>query len=354
MIRILIAEDSRVVAMLLKAIIDAQPGMTVVGTAHNGREAVHLVRELKPDLVTMDIRMPVMDGLEATREIMESNPLPIVIISASVSNEELNITFRALEAGALAVIEKPYGPAHAAYATISENLTNTIWAMAEVKVVRRRKKEVAKPVVAPVAVHLQASEQYQYEVAVVGCSTGGPQALHSIIGQMPADYPLPVLVAQHISPGFISGMAEWLDSSSKLHVKLAEHDEILQPATIYLAPDDRHLIIHRSSKSLKVALSDALKVKGFRPSATPLFRSAADACGRTAIGVILTGMGDDGAEGLLSLRQAGGRTIAQDEKSCVVFGMPGSAIRLNAVERVLDLNKIASSLSALGQQEENS
>jgi len=347
MIRILIVEDSIVVSMLLKAMLAAERDFEVVGHARNGKEGVALAQELKPDLITMDIRMPVMDGFEATCEIMSSNPIPIVVISSSVDAEELRITFRAIEMGALAVIEKPFGPKHPDYDRGRRNMIQTIRAMASVKVVRRnRKNDRVRPV--DVCRH-RAPLKRPYELIAIGCSTGGPQVLKSILSALPAGFPLPIVIVQHISHGFVLGLASWLNSISPLEVKVVRHAEPLLPGTVYIAPDDRHLLVTRSGSGLHASLSDAPLVGQFRPSATPLLQSVATTCGEMAIGMLLSGMGDDGAVGLLALHQAKGHTLAQDQASSVVFGMPGSAIKLNAVDEVLGIDEIASYLDAAVQ-----
>ena len=346
MIRILIAEDSQVVALLLKALFELEPDMQVVGHARNGREAVQMTHELKPDLVTMDIRMPVMDGFEATRQIMASDPTPIVVVSASVDNEELSITFKAIEEGALSVIEKPRGISHPDFDTIRRELIETVRAMAEVKVIRRR--FFARPadvdIGAPIVPPLQSGAR-SYELLAIGCSTGGPQVLHRIFSSLAAGFPVPIVVTQHISKGFIGGLIDWLSVSTPLKVKVAQAGEKLQPGTIYFAPDDRHLKVLRSGPELVVSLGIEPEVNGFRPSACPMFKSVASACGKQAVGVLLTGMGVDGAEGLLAMRKAGGHTLVQDEESSVVYGMPGAALALDAADQVVEIDRMSSYLT---------
>jgi len=339
MIRILMAEDSQVVGMLLKAIFDAEPDMKVVGIAATGREAVKMTHDLKPDLITMDIRMPEMDGFEATRMIMSTTPTPIVVISASTSDLELKIAFRAIEEGALSVIEKPHGMGHPDFEKIRHEIVETVRAMAEIKVVRRR-----RPPVQEISAHLfekiSPDEAGSYEVVAIGCSTGGPQALQAILSMLPQDYPIPITVVQHIAKGFVTGLVEWLKGSCLLNVKLAEDGEPLHSGTAYFAPDERHLTVIRSNGNLAVALTDDPSVNRFKPSATPLLESVARVCGNKGVGAILTGMGGDGAEGLQLLHKAKGHTFIQDESSSVVFGMPAQALALKAVDQILELNQI--------------
>jgi len=345
MINILITEDSDVVAALLQGIFQAEPDLRVVGRARNGREAVTLAHELKPDLVTMDIRMPVMDGFEATRMIMATQPLPIVVISSSVDDEELRITFRAIEEGALAVIEKPRGLSHPDFERIRRELVETCRAMAEVKVVRRRRPQPSLAIFQPPMPRRSAG----HEVVGLALSTGGPQALSTLLAGMPVGYPLPLLVVQHISPGFVGGLVSWLRGQTLLEVCLAKADMPLQAGTVYVAPDARHLEVARRDGRLYTSLSSEPAVERFRPSATALFHSLARCCGATAIGGIFTGMGTDGSEGLLALHRAGGHVFAQDEESSVVYGMPGAARAAGCVDQVVPLARIPTHLIELAR-----
>ncbi len=349
MIRILITEDSEVVALLLKAIFDAEPDMQVVGHARNGREAVQMVNDLRPDLVTMDIRMPMMDGFEATRLIMATNPVPIVVISSSVDDEELHITFRAIEEGALAVMEKPRGLGHPDFEPMRREMVETIRAMAEVKVVRRwiQRPQPSQDIF---QTEIRRRKEATYELLVIGCSTGGPQTLHALFASLPVGFPLPIVVVQHISRGFVGGLVAWLKGATLLDVKLAEAGEVLCGGTIYFAPDDRHLGVRREQTTLRASLERGDAADRHCPSVSCLFDSAAESCGRSAIGVLLTGMGEDGARGLLHMRQRGGHTVVQDEESSVVYGMPGSALALDAVEQVVRLSELPGYLTRLASK----
>lgn len=343
MIRILITDDSDVTAQLLAAIFKAEPDMQVVGRARDGREAVTLAHALKPDLITMDIRMPVMDGFDATRMIMTTDPTPIVVISSNVDDEELRITFRAIDEGALAVIEKPLGPAHQDFLRARRELVETVRAMAEVKVVRRRRPKPGPRIFRTEVKRREGG----YEVVGIACSTGGPQALATLVSSLPVGFPLPLVVVQHISPGFVGGLADWLQGQTLLDVLVARDGQILQPGVVHIAPDAHHLRVVRASGQLRVSLDDGPPIERFRPSGTVLFDSLVQCCGAGAIGGILTGMGSDGAAGLAALHAAGASTFAQDEASSVVFGMPGTAIALGAVDHVLPLNQISAHLLEL-------
>lgn len=348
MLRILIIEDSSVVALLLKAIFQQQPDMQVVGHAKDGREGVQMAHDLKPDVITMDIRMPVMDGFEATRMIMNDNPIPIVVVSSSVDNEELRITFRAIEEGALAVMEKPRGYTHPDFESIRRDLVDTVRAMASVRMFRRQKFERPKDVdIFETAIHQRTRA---YELLAIGCSTGGPQVLHQVFSLLPVGFPVPVVVTQHISKGFVGGLVAWLAGNTLLRVKLAEHGESLMPGCVYFAPDDRHLLVARGPNGLAVQLSDAEPCNGFRPSVSPMFKSIAETCRGRAVGALLTGMGADGADGLLEMRRAGSHTVVQDEKSAVVYGMPGAAIAIDAVDQIVSLDKLSAYFSSIVRQ----
>lgn len=345
MIKILITEDSDVVAILLQSILDAEPDMRVVARARNGREAVTLAHELKPDLVTMDIRMPVMDGFDATRMIMATHPLPIVVVSSSVDDEELRITFRAIDEGALAVIEKPRGLHHPDFEAIRRELVETVRAMAEVKVVRRRRPQPSTEIFQTELPRRSA----HYELVGLALSTGGPQALATVLAGMPVGYPLPLVVVQHISPGFVGGLVGWLRGQTLLEVRMAEADLALAPGTVHIAPDGHHLEVTRRNGRLYAQLSDAPPIERFRPSGTALFHSMAHCCGASGIGGILTGMGADGTDGLIALHRAGGHVFAQDENSAVVYGMPGAARAAGCVDRVVPLARIPTHLIELAR-----
>jgi two-component system chemotaxis response regulator CheB len=324
---------------LLREILSSDPEIEVVGHAKNGSEAVELTRRLQPDLVTMDVHMPQMNGLEATKEIMIVVPTPIVIVTGSSGALEVEGSMHALRAGALEVLAKPLGPGAPAFEESARKVIASVKAMAQVKVVRHwrsRPSGEEAPRVVP--------GREGCRLVAVAASTGGPAALHQLLKTLPGDFAAPILVVQHISAGFTSGLAYWLGGVCDLHVKLADQGESLQPHTVYLAPDNRHLGVTSQGTA---HLSDGEPIGGFRPSATFLFESTARAYGRSAVTVILTGMGEDGVAGLRAVRQAGGRIIAQDEKSSVVFGMPGAAINAGFADQVLPLGDIAGRLVEL-------
>lgn len=338
MIRVLIVDDSPTARALLSAVFAGDPELAVVGEAADGLQGVEMTRRLRPDVVTMDIRMPRMDGFEATKEIMIETPTPIVIVTGSRAIKDVDMSMHALRAGALAIVEKPIGPEAAGFDGEARNLIAQVKMMAQVKVVRHW-----RPAPSGARSRAGAAVNQNTQVVALASSTGGPAALECVLSHMPADFPAPILVVQHISRGFVKGLADWLNKAGPLQVKVADDAEPLKKRTVYLAPDDCHL----TAASGRIVLSHAAAVGGFRPSATPLFESVARAFGPAATAVILTGMGDDGVAGLASIRSAGGRVLAQDEKSCIVFGMPAAAIATGLVDEVLPLDAIAGRLVEL-------
>lgn len=337
-IRVLVVEDSAVVREFLVAVLEADPELHVAGTARDGAEAVEAVPRLRPDVITMDIHMPRMDGLEATRRIMETCPRPIVIVSGSTDWREVVGSFDAMEAGALAVLPRPPGPGHPDHASAAAELVRTVKLMAEVKLVRRwpRPRPVAARPRAP-AMGL-APESSKVGIVAIGASTGGPPVLHGILAALPRDFPAPLAIVQHMAVGFIGGFAEWLAQTSSMPVHLAAHGQSLLPGHVYLAPDGQQMTVVRGGR---VVLTDGAPEHGLRPSASCLFRSVAEAYGCDAIAGLLTGMGRDGAEELKLLKDRGAITFVQDKDSSVVHGMAGEAIRLDAAMLVLPPEKIA-------------
>jgi two-component system chemotaxis response regulator CheB len=343
MIKVLVVDDSPVICEFLVHILSSDPMMQVIGTASDGEEAVEAVMRLKPDIVTMDIHMPKMDGWEATRRIMKTQPTPIVIVSGSSTVKEVTTAFRALEGGALAVVPRPKGISDPEYETTARELIQTVKLMSEVKVVRRWPRLIKEPV--PLTpVEKIKSAPAEVKVVAIGSSTGGPVVLQTILSLLPKEFPAPVLIVQHVASGFISGFAEWLANSSPLPVRVAVDNERLMPGHVYLAPDGFHMGV---SAGNRIMLSKGEPEKGLRPSVSYLFRSVAQVFGRNAIGVLLTGMGRDGAEELKLMKDKGAITIAQDKESSIVHGMPGEAISLGAATYVLPPERIASALATI-------
>lgn len=339
MITVLIVDDSAVARQYIRHILESDPEVRVIGTANDGEGAVEFLKEHTPDVVTMDINMPGMNGHEATRIIMETNPVPIVIVSASYDRSDVEQSFRAMEAGAVAILEKPAGPGHPDFGSTSRELLKTVKLMSEVRVVRRWRKGRLKETRPEAATALKCPR-----LVVIGASTGGPPVIQTILSGLSPGFKAPVMIVQHIAKGFIGGMAEWLSNETALPIGIAEEGEALKSGRIYFAPDGYHMGIVNGGK---VALSKAPPENGIRPSVAHLFRSAIAAYGADAVGILLTGMGKDGASELKQMRDCGALTIAQDKESSVVYGMPGEAVRLDGATLVLPPERIAARLASL-------
>lgn len=336
MIKCLLVDDSQTVLAVIKRMLIAAKDISVVGTALNGKEALELIPVTHPDVICTDLHMPVMDGLEFTKEVMERFPIPILVVSVSVQEGSKNV-FNLLEAGAVDIFLKPRAGMESDFTAIAERLQRRVRIVAGVAVIRRVKK--AK--IVSEVLRINAKNGFKYSIVVIGASTGGPQALQSIFSRLPSGFPLPIICVQHIEAGFLGGFIDWLRVSSRMKVVVAADGEKPAPGTVYLSPEDRHLVLDELGRfrSLK---EDPLN--GHRPSITITFKSVAKRYGGGVIGIILSGMGMDGAEGMKAVSDAGGVTIAQDEKTSVVFSMPQHAIELGAVDFVLPLDEIPSAI----------
>lgn len=332
-IRVLIVEDSPVIRQFLEHIIARDPRLEVAQAVGTGEEALQTLAGLAPDVISMDIRLPGMNGFEATQRIMRESPTPIVVVSASVEREDLQITMNALRAGALTVLEKPTGVLSTDYEVLAERLCTQLAIMSQVKVVRRWVE--ARP--APCLHHRAAPRLGGYRALGIVSSTGGPNALIQLLGGLGKGFPLPILAVQHIASTFLEGFASWLDGVCPFSVEIVKDRSLMEPGKVYLAAQDHHL--RAENGFVRVTRSQAVCAQ--RPSGTVLFESMAAAFGRRSLGVLLTGMGDDGAAGLLRLRQSGAYTIAEDESTAVVYGMPAEAVRLGGVSESLPLPAIA-------------
>jgi len=346
MIRVLVVEDSPTVSEFLLQILCSDPAIEVVGTAETGEEALEAVERFRPDIITMDIHMPRMNGFDATRRIMETHPTPIVIVSGAADATDTAKAFRAIESGALAVLSKPAGQGHPEHEQTKADLVRTVKLMSEVKVVRRwpryRPPEEGPETSLCKGIRLQAT-QSQPRIVAIGASTGGPPVLQTILAALPKNFPIPVLIVQHIAAGFTQGLVEWLAQSSSLPVHLPAHGQVVLPGHVYVAPDGLHMAVGADHVQLR---SDGPEA-GLRPSVACLFRSVAKAYGPSAVGVLLTGMGKDGAWELKLMKEQGAMTIAQDRETSVVHGMPGEAIRLGGATYVLPPEKIRLALASL-------
>jgi len=327
MIKVLLADDSAVVRAVLRDILAATDDITVVGEAENGKAAVDLTAQLKPDLVVMDIVMPVMDGLAAIETIMARCPTPILVLSATMNDREVNHAFSAIRKGALDIIEKPGKQLLFEGDGFSAQVIEKVRMLARIKVIRRWPSKRKTAV-------LNAGYQGDPRtILAIGASTGGPKAVMHIVKSLPPDFGGAVFIVQHIASGFARGFAQWLDQECALKVRLAVDGQQLGRGEVLVAPDDQHMMFENG----KVRLVKGEPVNCCRPSIDVFFNSLADAEGARVVGVLLTGMGKDGARGLDRIRKLGGVTIAQDERTSVVFGMPKAAIALDAADEILPL-----------------
>lgn len=342
-IRVLLVDDSAVSLEIIRRMLATAPEIQVVGTAANGVEALELIPQIRPDVICTDLHMPKMDGLELTRAVMTRNPLPILVLSVSVRAEQTHNIFQMLEAGALDILAKPLGGRESDFGIIAHDLITKIRILSGVKVIGARRAGVDAVAKAPPP-SLSGLAASPPRIIGIGASTGGPQALEMVLGQLPADFPLPLLCVQHIAQGFMQGLVDWLARSSRIRVRTAIEGAQALGGTAYFPPNDRHLEIDETGA---FRCSSALPFSGHRPSVDIAFSSLARRYGSAAVGVLLTGMGQDGAQGMLDIARAGGLTIAQDEESSVVFGMPRRAIELGAACRVLPLDQIGPALRGL-------
>lgn len=347
-IRVLLVDDSAIALEFMRRMLLPAPDIEVVGTAGDGQQALNLIGRLHPDVICTDLHMPRMDGLALTREIMARRPLPVLVLSVSVQVDQERNIFSMLEAGALDILAKPRGGEQSNFDAIALDFITKIRVLAGVKVIRRTGSPSPPGPGPAVAAQNWAEPELRPQIIGIGASTGGPQAFDRILRQLPADFSLPVVCIQHITPGFMGGLVRWLASSCKIKILTAENGAEPMPGVAYFPPDDRHLEIDASGRLHCSALPAS---KGHRPSIDMCLTSIAQRYGSAATGVLLTGMGQDGAQGLLDIRKAGGITFAQNEASSVVFGMPRRAMEIGAALQVLAIEQIGPALCRLARME---
>ncbi len=335
--KVLIVDDSAIVRRLLSDALAECEDIEVVGTAPDPYIARDKILALKPDVLTLDIEMPRMDGLTFLKKLMRHHPLPVIVIS-SLGQSGSRQAMEALESGAVEVLAKPGGPY--SVGELRDNLAGKIRAAAAARIRKPGVEVAARPAVVPAVVQGPADPADAETVIAIGASTGGTEAIHEVLMGMPANGP-GIVITQHIPPVFSRAFANRMNELCPMRVKEAENGDSVLPGTALVAPGDYHLVLRKSATGYRVEVKEGPRVCYQRPSVDVLFRSVAAAAGRKAVGVILTGMGADGAEGMLKMREAGAVTIAQDEASCVVFGMPREAIRVGAVAKVTPLHRIA-------------
>jgi two-component system, chemotaxis family, protein-glutamate methylesterase/glutaminase len=342
-IRVLVVDDSAVVREVLVSLLESDAAISVVGQAATGAEAVEMTATLKPDLVTMDLMMPGMNGMEATRRIMARHPTPVLFLSAYFdSRDGMYSRADALAAGALDVVEKPALIPDWRWRASAGALIQKVKSLSQVPVIAHI--HGARRLLAQEAAQADAFPGPAADIVAIGASSGGPRVLEELLSTLPATYALGIIIVQHMTDGFTTGLMRWLQEKCVLPVKVAEEGDAIVPRRVLFTPEDMHLVVQAGGR---VHLSDAAPVNGHRPSIDVTFKSVARCYGARSAGILLTGMGADGAEGLLAIRQAGGVTMAQDEASCTVFGMPRAAIEMGAAQQVLSPAGLIRSLNAL-------
>ncbi len=335
MIKVLVVDDSLVMRKTISRMLSKDQHIEVVGTAVDGKDALEKIAALKPDLITMDIEMPVMNGLETLRHIMANDPIPVIMMSA-LTKEGAEITMEALNLGACDFVTKDFSGIANSLAAKETELITKIKNVARNKVTFLLKKLniVKRPVI------LNLNQKIKHEVLSIGASTGGPPVLQHILKSLPKDFPLPIVIAQHMPKLFTQSFAQRLDSVSQIHVKEAEEKEILTPGVALIAPGNTHMALKRRGKDVIVEFVEGTQYI-YRPSVDLLMSSTANAYGEQSIGVILTGMGNDGLNGMKEMKEKKGYIIAQDEDTCVVYGMPRAVVSANLADAVLPIDKIS-------------
>ena len=352
-IRVLVVDDSAFMRKIITDILAGSPEIEVIGKARNGQEAIEKVTELRPDVVTMDLEMPGLDGLHALGYIMSECPTPVIMLSGAESRQA-DVTMTAFQYGAVDFILKPSGNISLDMTKIKDEIVKKVKAASSVQVHKLGFiEEEKKPDVIKVKSLKESSESVKkslfHKIIVIGSSTGGPRALQQVIPLLPSNLHAPVLVVQHMPAGFTKSLAERLNSQSMIKVREAAEGDILESGTVYIAPGDYHMTIKQQkiNGDLKevIALTRGEKVQGVRPSVDVLLNSVAPIFGQNSLGVILTGMGSDGTDGIRKLKLAGGKVIAEDESTCVVYGMPRSVIEQKLADYILPIGRIAESIA---------
>ncbi len=346
-IRVLIVDDSAFVRRAVERMLAPTPGLKIVGTAANGREAIEQVRVLRPDVVVMDVNMPEMDGLEALRHIMAETPTSVVMLS-TLTREWAEPTLAALDIGAVDFLDKSAAGTTMDIYALAPVLREKVLAAAGASVAPLERGDATARTVPDGVTRLPVSGRY--EVVVIGASTGGPRALVEVLSQLPGTFPTGIVIAQHMPPGFTETLAERLDQRTAFEVREGASGMRVQPGHVILAPGGKQITLARDSAGVHVDIDAGPSNLLHRPSVDLLFQSAAEVVGDRAIGVVLTGMGDDGARGLRALRQAGGRTLAESEATAVIYGMPRAAAE--SAEWILDLRAIAGALVEIARRSE--
>jgi len=340
MIKVLVVDDSAFMRKIVSDIFNQTPGFIVMDTARSGLDAIEKLKRNKPDVITMDVEMPGMDGLSALKIIMEQYPTPVVMLS-SLTKDGAEATLKALELGAIDFVAKA-GGVIADISSVQEELVQKVRAAAHVNVrqLSKQNMQILKPIIKLNIVPFTGEQ-----VVAIGTSTGGPRALQEIISKIPANFPAGILIVQHMPPGFTKSLSERLNSLSVIRVKEAENGDVVRPGLALIAPGDYHMrVIKGPQQQVQIKLSQEAPINGHRPAVDPMMQSVAEIFQQNTVGVILTGMGTDGSVGIKKIKERGGRTIAEDESSAVVYGMPRAAVELGVVDKVTPLLMVANEI----------
>ncbi len=337
-IKVLVVDDSSLVRKIITDILEKENDITVVGTANNGKTAIFRNQELNPDVITMDIEMPILDGLAALKHIMASKPKPVIMMSV-LTQHGADATFKALELGAVDFVPKPSSLLSMTVEEIGDLLVKKIRSVHNSRL-NVHKLSIDEPAELTRAIYKGSLKESSEKIVAIGTSTGGPSALINVFKKFPEKFPSPVLVVQHMPEGFTAAFSKRLDDSSNLSVKEAADGDDVLPGHGYVAPGHSHMALVKKGDKYKIRVFKADKVSGHMPSIDVLFNSVAELAGGRSVGVIMTGMGRDGADGLLRIKKTGGHTIAQNEETSVVFGMNRVAVEIGAVDEIVSLGNI--------------
>ncbi|MDD3312974.1 chemotaxis response regulator protein-glutamate methylesterase [Pseudodesulfovibrio sp.] len=353
MINVLVVDDSAFMRKAISTMLDKDPEIKVVGMARDGQEGLELVRTLNPDVVTMDIEMPRMDGLTALRHIMMESPRPVIMVS-SLTTEGAEATLKAMELGAVDFIPKQLSKVSLDIIKIEKDLIDRVKTVATRRMRHFRARAAAAPAAAPRPAAMRPAPRRMppvggrpvHDVVAIGVSTGGPPVVQKILSSLPEDFPAGIVIAQHMPAAFTGPFAKRLDSVSRISVKEAESGDILKPGHAFVAPGGRHIVLDQKISRIEVVVTDEPRDALYKPSANVLIGSVAAAVGKRGLGVILTGMGSDGCEGIRQLKERGGRALAQSDSTCVVYGMPKAIVDENLADEIVDLDDMADSILA--------
>lgn len=347
MIKVLVVDDSAFMRKAISTMLEKDPAIKVVGVARDGQEGLDLVRKLNPDVVTLDIEMPKMDGLTALRHIMMESPRPVIMVS-SLTTEGAEATLKAMELGAVDFIPKQLSKVSLDIIKIEKDLIDRVKTVAARKM---RHRPVSRPVARKVAPAVKRAAAPRggrpvRDVVAIGVSTGGPPVVQQILSSLPEDFPAGIVIAQHMPAAFTGPFAARLDAVSKIKVKEAETGDVLKPGHAFVAPGGRHIVLDQKISRVDVVVTDDPPGELYKPSANVMISSVADAVGKRGLGVILTGMGNDGCEGIRALKAKGGRALAQSDSTCVVYGMPKAIVDENLADQVVDQDDLAEAIMA--------